>query len=240
MKTVASWAHAHPYYSRLFIVLAHLVLIGIAFFWGISLYLSGILLPAYISLFLGISWVAAALYYPSSPVAFRGRIKAFRLRRTCDTILVFSTLLLVTSLSNRIVHEPALPTPIVRQTSEKTSLKTLHKQQKKWVRKQIRKQILPLIKAQRQQSNTGEFGRTIGIIFSILAALFLSLLIIGLSCSLSCSGSGALGVIVLLLGQFLIIFLLVKIIRKIQSKATPYTKDIEIDERDPDKHLYFQ
>ena len=98
------------------------------------------------------------------------------------------------------------------------------------VSKLSQKEKLKMIKDQvrtvKQNKDTTKGEKTALIILSVLIAIGLLLGLAALSCSISCGGSEALAIIVALAGTFLIVFLLVRIIKRIS-----HPKQLNNDEK---------
>ncbi len=100
------------------------------------------------------------------------------------------------------------------------------------ITKLTQKEKLRLIKKQiktiKQNPETPKSDKTPLIILSVIAALFLLYGLAGLACSIECSGSEGLAILVALAGTFLIIFLLVKVIKRINNPRLKDMKTLEV------------
>ena len=91
-----------------------------------------------------------------------------------------------------------------------------------------------MLRKEYKDATNGE--RTALIILCILIAIGLLLLVAGLSCNLSCSGSEGAATVVLIFGTGLIIFLLVKVIKRI-NRGKP--KEEIVPDQQQVKTLYY-
>jgi hypothetical protein len=80
------------------------------------------------------------------------------------------------------------------------------------------------IKTIKQDKETSKSDKTLLIILSVIVALGLLFGLGALSCSIACGGAEALAAIVAIAGTFIIIFLLVRTIKRISN---PRSKEIE-------------
>lgn len=201
---------------------------------GDLLSLTGIIVPGFIvyaACFLFLFW---ALCYPSKKNKTRYN-NFYRFQKSIDLALVATSFVIITGLGNGYnssLRSPQSPFAAsyaavsitagasfntgkdrpgtVRLTTEK-KIKSL---------KQKLKERIKLIRKQYKAASPGE--KTLLIILAILVALFLFLLVASLSCSLSCAGSTGAAVVVGVLGTALIVFLLVKVIMRInRGKPAP-------------------
>ena len=103
------------------------------------------------------------------------------------------------------------------------------------VSKLSQKEKVRLIKQQikkvKQDDNTSKTNKGILIFLSILAAIILLYGVAALSCSISCGGSEALAIVVAVAGTFLVIFFLVKIIKRINHPRPKKTEENKIIEK---------
>lgn len=90
----------------------------------------------------------------------------------------------------------------------------------------IKKQL----KEVKQDKQTSKSDKTLLIILSVLVAIGLLIGLAALSCSISCGGAEALALVVALVGTALIIFLLIRVMKRISN---PRPKEIE--EKVPEK-----
>ena len=225
--------------TRLLIGLLYIVINLLGLFLGDLLFSANIVLTTlFIYLPIGLLF-AGALMYPSKEKKHSYK-NFYRQQKTADLVLAVSTFLFIvyggnllnktsyTSFtgayattfsipSSQSVNTPASihPKEDAKATSKKPfSKKELKKKLKnKW--KEFRKNY--------KESTKGE--KTALIILSVIIAAGLLLLLAGLSCEISCSGSEGAAIAVGLLGTGLIIFLLVRVIQRINRgprvKAQP-------------------
>lgn len=81
------------------------------------------------------------------------------------------------------------------------------------------------VKTIKRDPNTSKSQKTLLIILSVFVAVFLLLILAAGSCSISCSGSEGIATIVFLGGTFLLVFLLVHIIKRINHPKAARKKE---------------
>ena len=211
MYTLSLWASRHQWQARVIIVVASLILY-------LGAWLCGALLAAFdlhLSSVWTLSLLSAGLFcmilYPKQ------RSKAyysFVYRKMLDTVLTFSSVLLILCFSNQegTGTVPSLQSRFVTKAQaayHPVPVKPAIKQQKQLFRKYIR-----MIKAYTNKASSKQ--NTALVILTVLLGIGLGLIVAMLSCSIACNGSGVAAGLVLTLGLTGIFFLCRNIIRNIR------------------------
>lgn len=241
MKKISLWARQHRWQTRVLIVVIYIILNGIGLFVGDLLFLSGLSIPSSIIYTTCFVFLLGFISYPSKKdkAAYKN---FYRRQKLTDFVLISTTFLLVVSYGNHYNTAPSLsqspfhslyalankPVPTIlnkNATEEKPVIK-----KKKGIKnlKQKLRENIRLLKKEYKDASKGEKAAL--IILSVLIALGLFFLLAALSCNISCSGSEGAATVILLLGTALIVFLLVKVIKRInrgkpkeQTSATSTT-----------------
>ena len=236
MKKLSFWAHRHPGHARLAIVFALLTVNGLAILTGWLLRQMDVSLP--LSLLL-----TGAGLYAYSLIAYpykRGRgARYYWKQKRMDIGLATASFLMVIYMGNRPEMLFQYSTPfssalatLPYSTGDSLTKKTYKSPSEfnasirdengkllKWKeRKKLLKEQVRAIKNTSGLSRKDQVGL---IILSVIVAIGLIILIGALSCSIACGGSGVLAVIVAVGGVALIIFLLLRIIRKLSRREPP-------------------
>ncbi len=229
MRKLSLWARGHIMLTRFLIGLLYVVLNLLALFLGDLLFSADIVLPIlFIYLPLALFFTGLIIY----PVKERKHsYKNFYFQqKSADLLLAVSTFLIVvyggnafnktsqTPLSSAYATSFSIPSNKLVNTSSKIESKEESKPaaKKPVSKKELKKKLKSKWKEFRKhykESTKGEKAAL--IILSIIIAAGLLLLLAGLSCELSCAGSDGAAVVVGLLGTGLIIFLLVRVIQRI-------------------------
>lgn len=214
MKQISLWAYNHKWSARISIVLLWILLHSLAWL------LSGLIdIPPILtksgSIFLSIA--VLILFYEA---ALAGKRHTYLKRKMLDGALALTTFLLLffssgDRLSQGQANAIASVSTIIpaKQYLEKSKIETQKKSPllKKW--KKIR-HYTNLI--QKELSKDESTKKTLLIILTILLGLAALILVMALSCSISCNGGGeGAALAVLILGGGGIIFLVYKIIQRI-------------------------
>ena len=178
--------------------------------------------------------IVGVVIYPRHNKKFSSR-KLYRLHKTADTILGGATFLFIVFIGNQLSPVPGMnpvagAEPISTNVYNNTSISTIYPKENKreisekkkgkrlsfreWKR-QIKVSIKIIRNAYRQDKN-GE--RILLISLSVLVAVILILLLAALSCEIACSGLEALAIILFIAGTFGIVFALVRVIQRINTK----------------------
>lgn len=247
MIKISYWAKNHVWQARILIILIYLLLNAIGIFTGKLLQEVGVIIPqsyftACIILTI-ILWVG----YPGknlSKSVIKPRVLYVR-RKIFDFSLGAVTFLMIVFAGNNweklfFKSEMAQASKSIRIRGDSatymhpllqnfiTSIqgmdvsKLTEKEKIKIIKKQIRKI--------NNDTETSKGNKTLLIILSVLVAIGLLIGLGALSCSISCGGAEALAILVAVTGTFLVIFFLVKIIKKI-TNAPPKKAAVKIVEK---------
>ncbi len=229
MKKISLWASKHPWQSRFLIVLIYLALNFIGLVAGDVLFSSHLIIPADSIYVTSIIFLLAILLYPQKKNKHR-YTNFYKRQKLTDFILASTSFLLIISfgnhyntthpLTNSPFHSlyaianspvPATVLPFKHFTKEKPVIK-----KKKGIKnlKQKLRDNIRLLRKEYKSSTNGE--KTALIVLAILVAAGLLLLLAALACNISCAGSEGAAVVVALLGTGLIIFLLVRVIKRLK------------------------
>jgi hypothetical protein len=232
MKKISLWAKNHKWESRVLIVGIYLSLFAIGMFTGRLLEEINVNIPWFYFNTCILLTLILWTFYPAKNVSRNDRPVSYATRKLFDLSLGAVTFLMIVYAGNKhdylfIRSEPVQASKIVHHASDsaisnnpliknfiagiqKMDVTRLSQKEKfKILRKQIR--------AIKQDKETSKGGKTALIVLSILVAIGLLFLLGALSCSIACSSSGALAIIVAAVGTFLIIFFLVRIIKRISN-----------------------
>ena len=230
MKKISFWAKDHVWQSRLIIVGIYILLNVIGIYTGQLLREVNIILPQlYFTACIVITLVLWALY----PHKKRGSgSSSYARRKLFDFSLAAVTWLMIIFGGNNWQHlfinsESAKASKSIRIPKDSvannnvlikdfiTSIKNIDVS--KLSQREKARLIKQQIKKVKEDDTTSKSDKTLLIILSVLVALILLYGLAILSCSISCGGSEALAIIVALGGTFLIIFFLVRIIKRINN-----------------------
>lgn len=239
MKKISYWAKDHIWQSRLIIITIYILLNILGIFTGKLLEDVNVNLPQFCFIACAGFTIVLWFFYPGKSKKLYVRRKLF------DFSLGAITFLMIMYTGNNWAHlfiksESAQASKIIRVSKDSTitnnrlitnfinSIKSMDvsKLSQKEKIKIIKKQIKEIKKD--QETSKGE--KTMLIILSVIIAIALLFLLASLACSLSCAGSEALALLVALGGTFLIIFLLVKFIKRI-NKPVPKNEEKVILEK---------
>ena len=231
MYQLSIWARHHVWTTRFLYVLLYLLLNLTGWLLGEQLAAVGVHLTQAI-FYTGA--VLLLLFFFAYPAKSKRKKRRFYLhQKSCDAGLITATFILIVCLAQPqslppawlSLSVPAQATEVVIPVNEKPAA-----QQKKsifrklangaiqWlgidksIQKRVQKNLLRLKKEYRD-STEGE--KIALIILSVLIAIALLGLLSALACNLSCNGSDGAAILVGVLGTGLIVFLLVKVIQRI-------------------------
>lgn len=243
-KRLSFWGKQHKWSSRFIIVFSFIIMNALAIFTG-SLFRD---LNINFSVgFLLLSILAFSFAWLKYPNEKQDRSRTYALRKTCDSILIGSTFLMLTFFGNQqlnpfdnsalfasTVNSYSLPKDSAKAYKSvedfKKSLYDESGKPLKWKeRKKLLKQQVKAIKHDKAMSDGGKVGL---IILCVLLALILAYGVAALACSLSCAGSDAAAVIVAVLGLGGIVLLTIFLIRSILRKSKK-EKAKEVKEEKP-------
>lgn len=238
MKSISIWAYRHKWPARFIIVASFLILNCIGLFLGDALTASGTTISSIWIYAISFIFIAGFVTYPS-----RKQKKVYKnyysRQKTSDLILVSTTFLLIICFGNHynlsknqspfgfIYANAAELTSVNTTPTYETSIEPSPKKKisliKKWKNKL--KENIRTIRREYKDATPGE--RTALIVLSIVVALGLFLLVLSASCSLSCAGSDGAALVVALLGTGLVVFLLVRVIKRINRGGPKLPKKVE-------------
>lgn len=231
MKKISIWASHHRWASRLLIVGLYMLLNVVGFVAGDIIFSNGIIISGWIIYGIALVFLAAVILYPSRKEKTSYN-NFYRYQKLTDLCLITTTFLLVVSYGNHNnTTQPVNNSPFYTTLSfASTSFPATDKSEnpavkKKKDRKTLRQKLRANIHLLRQEYRSASSGEKAAlIVVSVLVALLLFFLVASLSCNLSCSGSGGAATVVLIFGTGLIIFLLVRVIKRInRGKPIPPT-----------------
>jgi hypothetical protein len=239
MKKISYWAKNHIWQSRLLIILIYILLNLIGIFIGKLITEVNVIIPRLYLITSIIFTIGLWIFYPDRNVKSGITSSTFYFRRKLfDFGLGAVTFLMIIYAGNNWKHlflesESVQASNIVHLSKDSafynnpliknfiTNIKSMD------VNKLSQREKLRLIREQiktiKHDKGTSNGDKTLLIILSVIIALGLLLGLAALSCSLSCSGSEAVALIVGLGGTFLIIFFLIRIIKRI-SHPNPQKK----------------
>lgn len=223
MKRISFWASKHKTATRIFIVLAYIPLNILGLYLGTLLTESDVSLsPGYIySVFLLI--IATVFLYNKQFSYYKRKLADFSLG-----VLTFAGICFYgNQVSNQTPVFPFSGLTVAVSLSNYSNLTEIKKSNPS-KEKLSKKEFKTLRKNIRKQKNDGSGTNVLLIVLTIIVALGLLALLASLSCTIACNGSEALAWIVLLLGTFGIVFLAVRIIRRI--KKGPRKTEIKKEE----------
>ena len=226
MKNISIWASRHKWPARFIIIGSFFILNFIGLFLGDVLTQSQITIPSLWIYAISFIFFAGFITYPSKKQKSKYK-NYYKKQKSSDLLLISTTFLLIICFGNHYhlsknqspfgftyVNATAL-TVITNPELNKASIDPSPKKKtsliKNWKKKL--KENIKTIRREYKDATPGE--RAALIVLSIIVALGLFLLVLSASCSLSCSGSDGAAILVGILGTGLIIFLLVKVIKRI-------------------------
>lgn len=235
MKKISLWAKAHPKQTQLFIVVSYLILNILGIVIGKLLNQLSIELPM---LLLDVSilvFIIAGLAYPSND-----KKRSYIFHKTCDSILITTTFLIIVFAGNRYgslsglftaasFQNEARATSIKDSTRHgysslevfKLSMKDKDGKMLKWKeRRKLLKTQVKAIKKSKDLTDAGKIALTIGCVIVALGLLYL---VAAGACSLSCSGAEGGAILLGLGGLALVIVLFVIAMKAIHKKKKPIT-----------------
>jgi predicted membrane channel-forming protein YqfA (hemolysin III family) len=238
MKKISIWASVNKWPARIIITVSYFVFNTIALFLGDALAIDDVIIPSSWIYLLGFIAVVGFIFYPSKKNK-SDYDNFYRSQKTCDLLLISTGFLLIIAFGNHF-HLPKNQSPFsftyagaasISVEKNSTVVKVIEPARKKkgslikqW--KQKLKENIRRIRQEYKDASPGE--KTALIIVTILVALLLLYLVAALSCNISCSGNDAAAVIVLLLGTGLLVFLTVRVIKRI-NRGRPKKPKTEKD-----------
>jgi len=232
MYILSVWAKYHKWPARFIIVAIYVLLNIIGFYLGDLLTVSHITLPVSFFYIVALLFFIGVIIYPSYKRKEEYR-NFYVARKTADGLLAFTTFLMIVWVANTIATPDFSPnnayaatiSPVKAEAKKPLFKKMLSlknpllkllpgfdKNAKAF--KKLKANIQTLRKAYKEPAH----GEKIALIILVsLIASALILLLLSLSCNLSCSGSEGLALLVAVLGTGLVIFLLIKVVRRINN-----------------------
>jgi hypothetical protein len=241
MKRISLWAKRHKWSARLLVIIINILLIALAVNVGDLLQQLGIVFPA---LSITLCSIVCAILFVLYPV---GERVSYHRRKIFDILVGGSSFILVLCISNSstvitpnvTAHAAVYVRPVVSPSAHPV-LEFIKIIQSTDVAKLSNRQKLKLLKEQfkriKKDKSVSDGDKGPLVALSILVALALLYGLAALSCSIACSGSGALAWLVFLGGTTLIVLLLVRTIKRINSgkKRVPRSKR-QVDTDAPSK-----
>ncbi len=223
MKNISNWARKNYILSRILIITGFLFLYLLCFFTGNALRDLQIQIPFYVLLFSSIIFTVTASVYILQKHVLKKQF-SYLYHKTLDGLLLISTYLILLTVYNQYgsvtnmvsgnssyAYGSFAPSTnsSIEFGKEKTSIKPV-----KVDKKSLKQTFKKMINAYKEKSAA---SKGILIFLSVLLGVGLFLVIAALACSISCSGSGVLGLLVLIAGTFGIVLGLVKLIERIKK-----------------------
>ena len=209
MKRLSYWAKQNPRSARLFITIGRIFLAFSGLFYGLLLASFGHfpIIP--------LAWTAAGLYLMAY-VFYPRRPSTYRIRKTCDALLVYSSFFAYICYGNWAAQPAPMPlSPATTQTvsaSLESRLAWPEGQSRRELLKKAKKELRHTVREIRAARNVLDPGMAAALtILSVLLVIGLGTLLVGVSCRLSCNGQESAATAVLLggaIGIGLIIFLM--------------------------------
>lgn len=232
MKKISMWAKDHVWQSRLLIILIYILLTGLGISTGKLLMEVNVHIPQLYFTACIISIILLWVFYPDLKTQRKPSALYFR-RKLSDCSLGAVTFLMIVYVGNNwetlsVKSESAQASKIIRIPKDSavsnnplitnfiTSIKNM--EVSKLTEREKVRIIKKQIKTVQQDNETSKGEKTLLIILSVLIALGLLFALGALSCSIACSSSGALAIIVALAGTFLIVFYLIRVIKRISNR----------------------
>ncbi len=235
MKKISIWAKNHVWQSRMIIIVIYILLNVIGIFTGKWLKEINIDLPKLYFTATILSTILLWIAYPnklhtkpsvtSSAVYVRRKLFDFGLGAVTFLMIIYAgnnwEHLFIKSESaqaSKIIRIPG-DSAITNHPLFKSFIADI---QSKDISKLSQREKIKIIKQQiktiKKDDNTSKSNKTLLIVLSVLAALVLLYALAALSCSIACTGSEALAIIIALAGTFLIVFFLVRVIKRISRR----------------------
>jgi len=234
VKKISIWAKGHVWQSRLLIIFIYILLNVLGIFTGKLLREVNVVIPQLYFTSFVVFTILLWVLYPGNKDPKTGKKRGLYFRRKLfDFSLGTVTFLMIIYIGNNwkslpVKSESAQASKIIRIPKDSaisnspliknfiTSIKNMD------VSKLTPREKIRIIKKQirtiREDNETSKGEKTVLIIVSVLLAIGLLIGLAALSCSIACSGSEAVAVIVALAGTFLIVFLLIRTIKRISNR----------------------
>jgi hypothetical protein len=228
MRKISIWASHHIWATRFIIIGIYILLNFLGWMLGDLLGLLNIkihVLSAYTTCFILLAGIAV---YPSKKRGHRYK-KFYLVQKSSDLILAVSTFFLIVYVGNNFFSSQtnnqnnvyAATGNSISTFTTKPSLHPIKSLLSKifhpsYLNKNLKQKLKAKLHELRRQYKDSTQGEKIALIaLSVIVAAGLLYVLAALSCSISCSGSEGAALVVAILGTGLIIFLLVKVIQRI-------------------------
>lgn len=229
MRNISLWARGHIMLTRCFIGLLYIVLTLLGLFLGDLVFSANITLPVLFIYGPFALFLTGLILYPVKERKHSYKNYYFQ-QKSADLLLAVSSFLLIVyggnamnktcniSFSGAYATSFSIPANQPEKTNSRMETKEDSKPgvNKPVSKKELKKKLKSKWKEFRKhykESTKGE--KTALIILSVIIAAGLLLLLAALSCEISCSGAEGAAIAVGILGTGLIIFLLVRVIQRI-------------------------
>ncbi|MDB5232930.1 MAG: hypothetical protein JWN76_3735 [Chitinophagaceae bacterium] len=230
MKKISFWAKNHVFESRIIITVIYILLAVTGIVTGKLLNDINVTLPQFYFLVCTICTIIFWIGYPGIKTVKGKKIPgSYARRKTFDFILGLMTFLLIVGVANNPKLFFNAETAQARKTfpvSTDTSINNhpliqdfITSIKSRDITRLSEKEKIQIIKKQirtiQHSKETSQGGKIALIALSVIIAAGLLAGLAVLSCSVACTSSGALAIILMAGGTFLIVFFLVKIIKRI-------------------------
>jgi len=234
MRKISKWASTNILASRIFIVVIYILLTGLGIYTGILLQELNVVLPGFLFWLIILSALIIFFAYPGK-LSKKSRLQQYGKQKSLEFLMGLLTFILVVfSVNTKAklfqtmwpsarafsihIHKDSanIQNPFIAHFI--TSLKNMD------ISKLSQKDKIRIIKNQiREIKNDKEMSKgskVALIILSIFVAIALLIGLAALSCNIACAGLGFLALLVALAGTFVVVFLLIKVIKKITGPKT--------------------
>lgn len=217
MKRLSLWGYENPNKTIAIIAILQTVLSAIAIYMGVWLFAQDVLVPTWVY-YIGLSlFFLGLILYPIRRAAHPFWKMSYKRQKTMDAVLLVSYMFTAVAVANNDAHL-AWRTPDAAPSATPVAVKWENTEEAKWYKKDFRKKVKQRFKAyvKAQKENGASDGLKFFGIF--LLTLLLMAVITVLACSIACSGAEAIGLVVLIGGWALAIYLAVVLVRKVKGK----------------------
>lgn len=244
MRQISLWAKRHKGISRMIIVGIYLLLNVLGIYTGNLLKDIGIFMSeSYFNIAI-IACLVICFHYPSKRNRRDGHGKdaLYRRRKFYDFSLGAITFFMIIFLTNNngqillksniavasFINSHGRDTCVYDNILIKSFVSNIQRMDVSKLSQREKIRILKKqIKTIKQDKTTSRGDKIALIVLSIVIALALLFFLSALACNIACAGSEALSIIILIAGTFLIVFFLVKIIKRIRHPRNE-TKDAAV------------
>ena len=238
MKRISIWAKLHVLPARILIIVGHIILTGIAIYWGVLSYNAGFHLNEGWLYFLILIYCSLYFVYPvkkkkaflKNTYAVRHGLHAIMALCSFSLVLSFTNVKLQPSLNGsaaaaisiNIEPKKGYKNPEAERlinSYKKGDLKKFNRSERKILKNELGYQ-LQRFKESKKTGNKSDGSDAGLIILTILVALAALGGVAILSCSIGCNGNDGLATIVLIFGTAAVIFGVIMIIKGQSKKNT--------------------